>query len=110
MADINLELRHANPWGVERKTHLIERPEGFGDEEYTLHARAAANLVARVLSGEPGDMLRVRGVVMMVVEEGVLSEGEITGQLDEAAWKANDNQRWRAAHVVEAELPASAGQ
>jgi len=101
MRQLNLEMQHGNPHGAFRKTHPIERPEGLDDDEYALHAKSAANLVARVLTGSPGDILRVTGVVIMVVEEGLLSEEDITEQLLLAANRHSRSQTWRDAHVIE---------
>ena len=105
MEQLNLEIRHGHPHSIDRITYPIERPDGFSDGEYAAHADNAANLLARVLTGSPGDILRITGVTMMVVEEGILPEKEIVRQLDKAASKADRRQTWRDAHVIEPKIP-----
>ncbi len=102
MTQLNLEIRHGDVFRTARDTHPIERPDGFGDDEYEAHARSAADLVAGVLSGQA---LRTTGVIMMVVEEGLISEDEIQEQFLKASDQFHRAQTWRDAHVVEPIIP-----
>ena len=98
---LNLELSHRNTMGTERVTYPIERPEGFDDEAYRTHADGAAELVRTVLTGSPGDLLRVTGVTMMVVQEGIMTEYEIAAHFRAETRRQTAADDWREAHVIQ---------
>lgn len=104
MKELNLEIHHGNQWRIARETLPIARPEGFDDSQYEAHAWYAADLVKNALSAEA---LRVTGVVIMIVEEGVLTEEAIREQFDAASQQFAEAQTWRIAHIVRPIAPQS---